>query len=40
LKLSKSKIPYIRNKAFDQLEDTMRGVKLESLRESFKKFMK
>ena len=40
LKLTKSKIPYIRNKAFDQLEDTMRGVKLESLRESFKKFMK
>ena len=40
LKLSKSKIPYIREKALDQLANQARGVKLESLRESFKKFMK
>jgi len=40
LKLSKSKIPYIRNKALDQLEDQFRGVKLESLSKSFEKFQK
>ena len=40
LKLTKNKTEYVRKQAKEQLANQTRGVKLESLRESFKKFMK
>ena len=40
LKLTKNKTEYVSKQAKEQLANQTRGVKLESLRESFKKFMK